>query len=319
MAFYGIDEKLKEQGRSCSDFGIPSPTSVSYSFESTIINKEEELRIGQETYAMLNQDQCSAADAILAAHRKQSTTAAGSCFFIDGPGGTGKTYLYNTLYHLFMGQEVHVMTVAWTGIAANLLTERRTVHSRFKLPVLLLEMSTSSIRPNSMKAEEIRKTKVFIWDEAPMASSYALKAIDILLRDIMNINTPFRGKIMILGGDFRQVLPVIRFANRSELVAASLKSSDLWPYFKIMHLHQNMRTGLGEEEFSKWLIKLGNGELTSNEDDEIELPSSCILNGNLVDEIFGQHISIEDVPTLCNRTILCPKNEHSLLVNDEVL
>ncbi|CAF3572606.1 unnamed protein product [Rotaria sp. Silwood1] len=301
------------------DFGIPSPTSVPYSFESKVINKEEELRAGQEMYAMLNQDQRSVADAILGSHGKQTTTTAGSCFFIDGPGGTGKTYLYNTLYHLFMGQGVHVMTVAWTGIASSLLPEGRTVHSRFKLPVPILKTSTSSIRPNSKEAEEIRKTQVFIWDEAPMAPCYALNAVDILLRDIMNIDAPFGGKIIILGGDFRQVLPVIRFANRSELIAASLKSSNLWPYFKVMHLHQNMRTGPGEEEFSKWLIKLGNGELTSNEDDEIELPSSCMLNGNLVDEIFGQHISIEDVPTLCNRTILCPKNEHSLLVNEEVL
>ncbi|CAF4201303.1 unnamed protein product, partial [Rotaria sordida] len=43
MAFYKIHPKLKEQGRSCSGFGIPSPTSVPYSFESKIINKEEEL------------------------------------------------------------------------------------------------------------------------------------------------------------------------------------------------------------------------------------------------------------------------------------
>ncbi|CAF1287388.1 unnamed protein product [Rotaria sordida] len=56
MEFYAIDEKLKEQGRSCSDFGIPSSTPVPYSFESKVINKEEELRIGQEMYAMLNQD-----------------------------------------------------------------------------------------------------------------------------------------------------------------------------------------------------------------------------------------------------------------------
>ncbi|CAF1342562.1 unnamed protein product [Didymodactylos carnosus] len=49
MAFYMLDEKLKEQGRSCSDFGIPSPTSVPYSFESKSIRKEEELRIGQES------------------------------------------------------------------------------------------------------------------------------------------------------------------------------------------------------------------------------------------------------------------------------
>ncbi|CAF4243055.1 unnamed protein product, partial [Rotaria sordida] len=68
MAFYAIDEKLKEQGRSCSDFGIPSPASVSYLFELKIINKEEELQIGQEMYAMLNQDQRPAADAILASH-----------------------------------------------------------------------------------------------------------------------------------------------------------------------------------------------------------------------------------------------------------
>jgi hypothetical protein len=98
----------------------------------------------------------------------------------------------------------------------------------------LLETSTSSFRPDSKEAEEIRKTEVFIWDEAPMALSYALKAVDILLRDIMNINVPFGGKIMILDGDFRQVLPVIRFASKSELVVASLKSSDLWPYFKVM-------------------------------------------------------------------------------------
>ncbi|CAF3394559.1 unnamed protein product [Rotaria sp. Silwood2] len=174
MAFYAIDGKLKEQGRSCSDFDISSPTSVPYSFESKVINKEEELRTGQEMYAMLNQDQRSVADAILASHGKQSITTTGSCFFIDGPGGTGKTYLYNTLYHLFMEQGVHVMTVAWKGIAASLLPEGRTVHSRFKLPVPILETSTSSIRSNSKEADEIRRTQVFIWDEAPMAPCYVI-------------------------------------------------------------------------------------------------------------------------------------------------
>ncbi|CAF4158356.1 unnamed protein product [Rotaria sordida] len=104
-----------------------------------------------------------------------------------------------------MGQGIYVMTVACTGIAASLLPEGRTVHSRFKLPVPILEISTST----------------------PIAPSYALNAVDILLRDIMNIDTPFGGKIMILGGDFWQVLPLIRLANKSELIAASLKSSYL--------------------------------------------------------------------------------------------
>ena len=61
-----------------------------------------------------------------------------------------------------------------------------------------------------------------------MAPSYALKAVDILFRDIMNVNVPFGEKFMVVGGDFRQVLRVVRFANRSQLVATSLKSSELW-------------------------------------------------------------------------------------------
>ncbi|CAM4982256.1 unnamed protein product [Rotaria socialis] len=96
--------------------------------------------------------------------------------------------IYETLNE---GQGVSVLTVAWTGIAPNLLAEGRAVHSRVKLTVPLLEMSTSSIRPNTKEADTIGKADVVIWDEAPMAQSYALKAVDILLRDIMNINVPF--------------------------------------------------------------------------------------------------------------------------------
>ncbi|CAF3315798.1 unnamed protein product [Rotaria socialis] len=105
--------------------------------------------------------------------------------------------IYETLNE---GQGVSVLTVAWTGIAPNLLAEGRAVHSRVKLTVPLLEMSTSSIRPNTKEADTIGKADVVIWDEAPMAQSYALKAVDILLRDIMNINVPFGGKIMVTSG-----------------------------------------------------------------------------------------------------------------------
>ena len=152
-----------------------------------------------------------------------------------------------------------------------------------------------------------------------MAPSYALKVVDILFRDIMNVSVPFGGKVMVLGGDFRQVLPVVRFANRSQLVAANLKSSELWSYFKIIRLNKNMRTEPGEEEFSEWLIKFGNGELRTNENDAIELPTACTSGGNLADEVFGKHISLEDVPNFGDRVILCPKNEHALIVNEQVL
>ena len=44
-----------------------------------------------------------------------------------------------------------------------------------------------------------------------------------------------------------------------------------------------------------------------------------MLDDNFLDEIFGQDISINDIPTLCNRIIPCPKNDHSHFVNEEVL
>ncbi|CAF2097567.1 unnamed protein product [Rotaria magnacalcarata] len=124
-------------------------------------------------YETLNEAQRLTVDKILGAYHRRSATTT-SCFFIDGPGGAGKTYLYNALYHLFKGQGVSVLTVAWNGIAAKLSAEGRTVHSCFKLLVPLLGTPTSSIRLNTKEADTIGKADVIIWDEALMAPSYAL-------------------------------------------------------------------------------------------------------------------------------------------------
>ncbi|XP_036150735.1 uncharacterized protein LOC118648518, partial [Monomorium pharaonis] len=56
--------------------------------------------------------------------------------------------------------------------------------------------------------EQAMEIDVFIWDEAPMAPRYALDIMDRTLRDIMNNDLPFGGKIVILGGDFRQLLSI---------------------------------------------------------------------------------------------------------------
>lgn len=43
---------------------------------------------------------------------------------------------------------------------------------------------------------------------APMAPRYALEMVDQTLQDITNNNLPFGGKIIVLDGDFRQLLPI---------------------------------------------------------------------------------------------------------------
>ena len=60
-------------------------------------------------------------------------------FFIDGPRGTGKTFLYNTLLAKVRSQGRILLAMASSGITALLLTGGRTVHSRFKVPIPLMK------------------------------------------------------------------------------------------------------------------------------------------------------------------------------------
>ncbi|XP_067216604.1 uncharacterized protein [Linepithema humile] len=102
----------------------------------------------------------------------------------------------------------HVCAMAFTGIAATLLPAGKTVHKTFGLSVPLFADSTSAIKIQSKEAQYLKNTDIFIWDEAPMSPRYALEIMDRTLRDIMNNNLPFGGKIVLLGGDFRQLLPI---------------------------------------------------------------------------------------------------------------
>ena len=56
-----------------------------------------------------------------------------------------------------------------------------------------------------------------------MLHRYIIEAIDSLLKLLMNNNIPFGGKDIILGGDFRQTLPVIPKANRTNIVDKCIK------------------------------------------------------------------------------------------------
>jgi ATP-dependent DNA helicase PIF1 len=45
---------------------------------------------------------------------------------------------------------------------------------------------------------------------------------------------------VVMGGDFRQVLPVIYGGSRDDIVDAALSSSALWSSLKVLHLTENM-------------------------------------------------------------------------------
>ena len=153
-----------------------------------------------------------------------------------------------------------------------------------------------------------------------MAPNDALAAIDRALRDIMKTpDTPFGGKVLVLGGDFRQVLPVIPRATRLQIIRKSLKSSPLMAAFKTIHLTENKRAAENEEHFSQWLLQLGSDELqkptNAKSPYSIVLPPQCVSQ-NVIDDIFPQGFNPNDV---IEKMILTPLNEDARQINEQIL
>ncbi|KAH1246587.1 hypothetical protein GmHk_06G016637 [Glycine max] len=127
--------------------------------------------------------------------------------------GSGKTFIWKTLTSALRSQRQIVLTVASSGIASLLLPRGRTAHSKFKIPVPTFDDSICNIDQGSELAELLKVTKLIIWDEAPMAHKFCFEALDKSLRNIMGLgnesSTIFGGKIIVFGGDFRQILPFI--------------------------------------------------------------------------------------------------------------
>ena len=56
---------------------------------------------------------------------------------------------------------------------------------------------------------------MIIWDEVAMTKRQCVETLDRSLQDIMECGLPFGGKVMVFGGDFRQVLPVVTRGTRA--------------------------------------------------------------------------------------------------------
>jgi ATP-dependent DNA helicase PIF1 len=52
---------------------------------------------------------------------------------------------------------------------------------------------------------------------------------------------PFSGKTIVFGGDFRQVLPVVRKGSRAQVAASSLQMSYIWESMSHLKIVSNMK------------------------------------------------------------------------------
>ncbi|XP_043242049.1 uncharacterized protein LOC122391808 [Amphibalanus amphitrite] len=328
-----LERQLQQAGKELHDFGLPEVTPEQRARAAELEQAAELRRLPRIIQEELDHDvgelqdrlavqlptllpsQRAIFDRVLAAVDEHRPLAV----FVDAAGGTGKTYVFNALLAAVRSRGMVALAVAYSGIAATLLEGGRTYHSRFKAPLLINETSTCAISAQSPLADLIRRTALIVWDEAPMAHRHHLEAFDRTLRDVTGSDEPFGGKVLVLGGDFRQILPVIRHGTRAQVAGACLRRSPLWRYFVVAPLRDNMRARLaagadGEElqAFCNWLLELGEGRLPGPEDGFVQLPPQLVMDADVaavIDWTFGgleEHHA--DRQWMASRAILAPRN-----------
>ena len=102
----------------------------------------------------LNTDQRIAVDTLCQA----VASGEGGAFFLEGFGGTGKTFLINLVLAKIRSDGGIALATASSGIAATLLDGGTTAHSRFKIPIDIQSDSKCNIPAQSHLAELIRET-----------------------------------------------------------------------------------------------------------------------------------------------------------------
>jgi hypothetical protein len=317
-ALEDLNSVLESSGKNINDYEI-----VSFNIN---IDENERLRrmIVEETTnlnvhcahddtATLNDKQQSAYDTIMERVKSESSGA----FFIDGPGGTGKTFLYKALLAGVRSQNLIALATASSGVSASLLPGGRTAHSRFKIPLETIGEISCNVSKQSPLGTLFKMSRLIIWDEATMVNRCAIEAVDKMLRDITDCNLPFGGKVVVFGGDFRQVLPVVQKGKKEDIMRATLVFSDLWPLYLHLPLVENMRAKL-DPKFCEYLLEIGNGTEQEHTCKCIKLPNNIILPfedeitslKNLIHHVFPNIESYADnLHLMANRVILTPTNE----------
>ncbi|KAL6180848.1 hypothetical protein ACLB2K_047507 [Fragaria x ananassa] len=149
-----LNRILQQFGKNIRDYDLPQLTGE---LEDNIgmprcIEDELFIHVPQEdidAIDRLNNDQMVAFNTIMSAVDGKES----ALFFVDGPGGTGKTYLYRALLANLRRMNHIVLATASSGIAANILPGGRTAHSRFKIPLKVLPSSMCSIGKQSALAQ----------------------------------------------------------------------------------------------------------------------------------------------------------------------
>ena len=244
--------------------------------------------------------------------------------------GSGKTELFQMILAKVQSEGKVALAMAISGIAAtNFAPLGRTLRCISGLPICLHKTSMCSL--SKEKAEVMKAARVLIIDEITMLKGVGLDVLSRSLCDLLEYeDVPFGGLVVVMGGDFRQVLSVIRCGGRATNVRSTVLNSKVWQTSSvtIMQLSENMRLRMDLEtkndpqfqevlsHFDSFLLRIGEDVETSPINLPSYLPETNEIN-ELIEHVFDNPTS--DNPAYWfEHAILCPKNRDVQKINDMV-
>lgn len=323
-----ISKVLLEHNKKPSDYDLPkiaNPAEFSYSVFSHL--SESDHSDFEAAYSLLTPAQKvifnKVENKLRTRHKMKEKNQFKNAMFIDASGGAGKTTLLNTIIVGMIKKGFNVVSVAHSGIAAILLKNGRTSHSLFKLPLHLqdFEQQYCDIKKGSSDANFLKKIDLIIWDEATMSSKLAFECLDRTLQDLCDCNHLFANKIVLMAGDFRQTLPIVRHGSKEDVIRHSIRQSFIWGRVELFTLTENLRLGgeASQKEFADYLLKIGEDKFEKDENDEIELEQNLISDAKTTEEFLNyfydkEQFTEENSDQFTNTAILAPliKNVNEL-------
>ena len=314
-------------------FGLPTPTAavrsandgVSWVMKDEIYNMEKQWQEWEKIEPKLNTKQRDAVQRV----QLSVTQGKGEMFLLQGAAGTGKTFTYQAMLSWCRSHrgvpaqgDTHrpniALAVASSGIAAMLLPGGRTSHNRFKFPLDLYPDDHHSVCKLTKEIEDlIRATDLIVFDEVVMANRGHIELLDRTCRKVTGKAMWFGGITVVLGGDFKQILPVTE-GDKSATLKNCLHTSPLFQNMTMLSLIEIMRQK-DDKEWATYLGTIGDGS-RNDRDSSISLPINLYRKncGNYVvpDDLITHVFPLIGEGVVGNGMILAPTNKAQKAMNN---